>query len=226
MPRCVSAGARRPCAAPSSPSGAHESCPAAGHRIGPPGIAFAPHCRVRRFQLFGHQSPRSFARLPASYAAQPHSGFSEGQLVLHLSSGLSSNVSVFSELSFTARSDASLGTPPASGFNPKWSASSSATTGMITSKSPLAAFAPHQVLEHGLSSRDLAPDDHRPRRRGARRRTESELRRRPRQWPRAGTQTRGDLGDINSNRARLVNAFISPTGSTACKSADPCIATI
>ncbi len=49
----------------------------------------------------------------------PHSGFSEGQLVLHLSSALSSKVSVFSELSFTARSDAGVGTPPAPGFNPE-----------------------------------------------------------------------------------------------------------
>jgi hypothetical protein len=49
----------------------------------------------------------------------PHTGFSEGQFVLHLSSALSSKVSVFSELSFTARSDAGTGTPPAPGFNPE-----------------------------------------------------------------------------------------------------------
>ena len=47
----------------------------------------------------------------------PHSGFSEGQLTLHLSSALSSKVSVFSELTFTARADAGTGTPPAPGFN-------------------------------------------------------------------------------------------------------------
>lgn len=46
-----------------------------------------------------------------------HSGFSEGQFVLHLSSALSSRVSFFGELSFTARSDAGLGSPPATGFN-------------------------------------------------------------------------------------------------------------
>jgi hypothetical protein len=46
-----------------------------------------------------------------------HSGFEEGQFVLHLSSALSSKVSVFSELSLTARSDAGTGTPPAPGFN-------------------------------------------------------------------------------------------------------------
>jgi hypothetical protein len=47
----------------------------------------------------------------------PHTGFQEGQFVLHLSSALSPKVSVFSELSLTARSDAGTGTPPAAGFN-------------------------------------------------------------------------------------------------------------
>src|SRR5258706_8755367 len=46
-----------------------------------------------------------------------HSGFEEGQLVLHFSSALSQKASVFGELSFTARSDAGIGTPPATGFN-------------------------------------------------------------------------------------------------------------
>ena len=46
-----------------------------------------------------------------------HSGFQEGQFVLHLSSALAPKVTVFSELSLTARSDAGTGTPPASGFN-------------------------------------------------------------------------------------------------------------
>jgi hypothetical protein len=46
-----------------------------------------------------------------------HSGFNEGQFVLHMSSALSSKVSFFGELSLTARSDAGTGTPPATGFN-------------------------------------------------------------------------------------------------------------
>jgi hypothetical protein len=46
-----------------------------------------------------------------------HSGFALGQYVLHLSSALSPKVTVFSELSMTARSDAGTGTPPATGFN-------------------------------------------------------------------------------------------------------------
>jgi hypothetical protein len=46
-----------------------------------------------------------------------HGGFELGQFVLHLSSALSPKVSVFSELTLTARSDAGTGTPPAPGFN-------------------------------------------------------------------------------------------------------------
>jgi len=47
----------------------------------------------------------------------PHSGFQEGQFILHISSALSQKVSVFSELSLTARSDAGTGSPSAPGFN-------------------------------------------------------------------------------------------------------------
>ena len=53
---------------------------------------------------------------------QTHSGFQEGQFVLHLSSALSPKVSVFGELSFTARADAGTsvnGSPAAPGFNPE-----------------------------------------------------------------------------------------------------------
>jgi len=46
-----------------------------------------------------------------------HSGFQQGQFVLQLSSALSSRVSVFSELSLTARADAGTGSPAATGFN-------------------------------------------------------------------------------------------------------------
>jgi hypothetical protein len=45
------------------------------------------------------------------------SGFSEGQFVLHAISALSSRVTVFAELSLTARTDAGTGTPPAPGYN-------------------------------------------------------------------------------------------------------------
>ena len=45
------------------------------------------------------------------------SGFNEGQFILHVSSALSSRVSYFGELSIVARADAGLGAPPAPGFN-------------------------------------------------------------------------------------------------------------
>jgi hypothetical protein len=45
------------------------------------------------------------------------SGFNEGQFILHLSSALSQKVTFMGELSFTARSDAGQGSPPATGFN-------------------------------------------------------------------------------------------------------------
>jgi hypothetical protein len=58
----------------------------------------------------------------AATLLNPHSGFSEGQFVLHFSSALSQKVSVFGELSLTARSDAGVivnGSPAAPGFNPE-----------------------------------------------------------------------------------------------------------
>jgi len=50
---------------------------------------------------------------------QTRSGFQEGQFILHMSSALSPKVTVFGELSFTARADAGTGTTPAPGFNPE-----------------------------------------------------------------------------------------------------------
>ncbi len=46
-----------------------------------------------------------------------HTGFQEGQFALHLSSALSPKVSVFGEITLSARSDAGTGSPPATGFN-------------------------------------------------------------------------------------------------------------
>ena len=46
-----------------------------------------------------------------------HSGFQEGQFTLHFSSALSQKVSVFGELTITARADAGTGSPAAPGFN-------------------------------------------------------------------------------------------------------------
>src|SRR5262245_52916392 len=56
-----------------------------------------------------------------NFAATKHvegpRGFSLGQFVLHMTSELSPRVTFFGELSFTARNDAGIGTPPATGFN-------------------------------------------------------------------------------------------------------------
>jgi hypothetical protein len=46
-----------------------------------------------------------------------HSGFNEGQFVLHIISALSPRVTYFGELSVSARTDPGTGTPPAPGFN-------------------------------------------------------------------------------------------------------------
>lgn len=46
-----------------------------------------------------------------------HSGFNEGQFILHFSSALSAHVTYFGELSLTARTDAGTGSPPVTGFN-------------------------------------------------------------------------------------------------------------
>ena len=44
-------------------------------------------------------------------------GFGEGQLALHFSAALSPRVNFFGELSLSARADAGMGNPPATGFN-------------------------------------------------------------------------------------------------------------
>ena len=48
-----------------------------------------------------------------------HTGFALGQTTLHLISALTPKVSFFGEITFTARTDAGVGTPPAPGFNPE-----------------------------------------------------------------------------------------------------------
>ena len=55
----------------------------------------------------------------ASTLMGAHSGFQEGQFTLHLSSALSPKVTVFGELTLTPRADAAIGTPPPPGFNPE-----------------------------------------------------------------------------------------------------------
>src|ERR1051325_9850367 len=51
----------------------------------------------------------------ATDEAGSRSGFTEGQFILHLNSNLTPKVSFMGELSFTARPDAGLSSPPATG---------------------------------------------------------------------------------------------------------------
>jgi|SRR5579872_5987191 len=79
----------------------HDQAPA-------PGQGFSPSLKLAGFSDF------NFA---ATDQRGAKSGFNEGQFILHLSSALSSRVSYFGELSFTARADGGMGSPAAPGFN-------------------------------------------------------------------------------------------------------------
>jgi hypothetical protein len=78
------------------------------HEEPPPSGNGAPNLRIAGF------SDLNFA---ATDQRGAKSGFNEGQFILHLSSALTSRVSYFGEISFTARSDAGTGSPAAPGFN-------------------------------------------------------------------------------------------------------------
>jgi hypothetical protein len=84
--------------------------PAAPHEMPqpPPGQRDYPSLRLTGFA-------------DVNFSAMEHvegpRGFSLGQLALHFTSELSPRVTFFGEISFTARSDAGTGTPPATGFN-------------------------------------------------------------------------------------------------------------
>ena len=61
--------------------------------------------------------PESDFNFSATDQRGTKSGFNEGQFTLHTASALSKKVTVFGELTLTARPDAGTGTPPAPGFN-------------------------------------------------------------------------------------------------------------
>jgi hypothetical protein len=66
---------------------------------------------------FAATNLRGASGFGAQTLTNSHSGFQLGQFAMHFSSALSPKVSVFGELTFTARADAGTGTPPATGFN-------------------------------------------------------------------------------------------------------------
>jgi hypothetical protein len=105
-------GSKRPEAATTTPLAG--TPPAGDHH--PEGAALqpaaggieAPNLKIAGFSDF------TFA---GSDQKGTHSGFNEGQFILHLNSTLAPKVSFLGELSLTARSDAGTGSPAATGFN-------------------------------------------------------------------------------------------------------------
>jgi len=96
-------------ARPAAPSG-HEAMgqPVEQASIPPEAQPVYPSLKIAGFSDF------NFA---ATDQRGVRSGFNEGQFVLHFSSALSPRVSYFGEVSASARTDAGTGTPPATGFN-------------------------------------------------------------------------------------------------------------
>jgi hypothetical protein len=74
----------------------------------PPGERQYPSLKISGFGDIGYSATRH---------PEGPKGFNLGQLALHMASELSARVTFFGEISFTARSDAGTGTPPATGFN-------------------------------------------------------------------------------------------------------------
>lgn len=64
-----------------------------------------------------HLSGFSDINFSATDRKGDHSGFNEGQFILHMTSALSPRVNFFGEISLTARADAGQGSPSAPGFN-------------------------------------------------------------------------------------------------------------
>src|SRR5579872_4440482 len=121
--------AARPAAAPARAAAAAPTPGPMTHDQAPPAEATAPEAqpvypslKIAGFSDFDF-SASTLHGPSGGFGAQTllgtHSGFEDGQFVLHLTSALSPKVTVFSELSLTARSDAGTGATPAPGFNPE-----------------------------------------------------------------------------------------------------------
>ncbi len=102
------AAAPAPALAAPAVAGVQQERPAAP--VSPEAVAMAiyPSLKIAGFSDFNFS---------ATDQTGSRSGFNEGQLILHMSSALSPKVNVFGELSFSARPDAGMGTPAATGFN-------------------------------------------------------------------------------------------------------------
>jgi hypothetical protein len=100
--------------APAPPSGGGGPAPTAQtHAAAPPPVESGPASLRPALQISGF-SDFNFA---ASDNSRTHSGFSEGQFVLHFTSQLSQKVSYFGEVSVSARADGGIGAPGLPDFN-------------------------------------------------------------------------------------------------------------
>ena len=161
--------------------------------------------------------------------------------MLHMASALSPRMTFFGEITFTPRTDAGTGTPPATGFNAEVERviirfdQSDRPEGVVRPVSHA-----DQLLEHRVSSRPVAADDDQPAGDGAVRRTihPGPLRRRAggrRRCRRGGWNINyqagigngrgnvisraGDAGDNNDFRRASATCSPSPTASSVFRSA-------
>jgi hypothetical protein len=102
------AQAQAPATAAASPASQPVTQAEMTHAVVEPAPEAGPNLKIAGFSDFNF-----------SGSDQPgtKSGFTEGQFILHLNSNLSPKVSFMGEVSLTARTDAGTGTPAATGFN-------------------------------------------------------------------------------------------------------------
>ena len=98
-------------AAPAEAAAAPQPEPAQQHHLRPDAAQSLPAAPSLKLAGF------SDLNFSATDQRGSKSGFNEGQLTLHASSALSPRVNVFGELTFGARPDAGMGMPAATGFN-------------------------------------------------------------------------------------------------------------
>jgi hypothetical protein len=121
--KTTAAVAAQPAAPPTAPPPAehmHEQAPVAEAGVPEAAQPVYPSLKIAGFADvdFGatdlHGANGGFG---AQSLLLPHSGFALGQTTLHFTSALAPKVSVFGEITFSARADGGTGSPPATGFN-------------------------------------------------------------------------------------------------------------
>ena len=108
-------------AAPATQAHAHDQAPTPTVAAAEAAQPSYPLLKISGFSDFDFAAVNLHGTPAGPFGAQTllntHSGFQEGQFVLHFSSALSQKVTAFGELSLTARADAGTGSPAAPGFN-------------------------------------------------------------------------------------------------------------